>query len=80
VQRWNELAGRQVQDRILMIDYAPAQARSKGVISIPSCGWGQSEATMDKAPCASPPPTADGVEELYYQLVDIHAIAVMQLA
>jgi hypothetical protein len=35
---------------------------------------------MDKAPCASPPPTTDRVEELYYQLVDIHAIAVMQLA
>jgi hypothetical protein len=27
------------EERILMIDYAPTRARSKGVILTPSCGW-----------------------------------------
>jgi hypothetical protein len=49
---------------------------SKGVISTPSCGWGQAEATVAKPPSASPPPTVDGVDKLYRQLAEIHAIAV----
>jgi hypothetical protein len=32
-----------------MMDYAPARARSKGVISIPSCGCDQAEAVTAKA-------------------------------
>jgi hypothetical protein len=28
------------EEKILMMDYTPAQAQSKGVISTPSCGWG----------------------------------------
>jgi hypothetical protein len=63
-----------------MIDYAPTQARSKGVISTPSCGWGQAEATVTRAPSASPLPTADGVDKLYCELMEIHAIAAAQLA
>jgi hypothetical protein len=62
-----------------MIDYAPARARSKGLISTPSCGWGQVEATVAKAPSTSPLPTTDGVDKLYHQLVEIHAITATQL-
>jgi hypothetical protein len=67
-------------ERILMMDYAPARARSKGVISTPGCGWGQAKAAVAKALIASPLPTADGVDKLYCQLVKIHVIAAVQLA
>jgi hypothetical protein len=33
-----------------------------------------------KALSTSPPPTADRVDKLYHQLVEIHAIATAQLA
>jgi hypothetical protein len=36
---------------------------------------GQAEAAVAKAPSASPPPTSDGVDKLYHQLVEIYAIA-----
>jgi hypothetical protein len=62
-----------------MIDYAPTQARSKGVISTPSCGWGQVEVVVAKAPSASPLPTTDRVDKLYRQLAEIHATTTMQL-
>jgi hypothetical protein len=52
-----------------MMDYAPTRARSKGVISTPSCGCGQ--AVVAKAPSASPLSTADVVDKLYHQLVVI---------
>jgi hypothetical protein len=47
-----------------MMDYAPARARSKGVISTPSCGWGQAKATVAKAMSVAPLPTTDGVDKL----------------
>jgi hypothetical protein len=59
-----------------MIDYAPTQARSKGVISTPSCGWGQAEATVAKALSPSPPPTTNVMDKL----VEIHAITATKLA
>jgi hypothetical protein len=68
------------EERILMIDYTPARGRSKGVISTPSRGWGQADAIVAKALRASPPPAADGVDKLYRQVMEIHAIAAMQLA
>jgi hypothetical protein len=67
------------EDKILMIDYAPTQARSKGVISTPSCGWGQVEVVVAKAPSASPLSTADRVDKLYRQLAEIHATTAVQL-
>jgi hypothetical protein len=63
-----------------MMDYAPIRAQSKGVIPTPSYGWGQAEATMAKAPSASPPPITDGVDKLYHQLAKICASATAQLA
>jgi hypothetical protein len=65
-------------ERILMMDCVPTRARS-GVVSTPSHGWDQAEATAAMALCVSPPPIADGVDELYHQLVEIHAIAATQL-
>jgi hypothetical protein len=71
-----------LEERILMMDYAPDRVRSKGVVSTPSCGWGQAEAeaVVAKAPSTSPLPTADEVDKLYHQLAEIHAIAIAQLA
>jgi hypothetical protein len=66
-------------ERILMMDCVPTRARSKGVVSTPSHGWYQAEATAAMALCVSPPPIADGVDELYHQLVEIHAITATQL-
>jgi hypothetical protein len=62
-----------------MMHYAPTQARFKGSISTPSCGWGKVEAAATKAPSTSPPPITDGVDKLYRQLVEIHTIAAVQL-
>jgi hypothetical protein len=49
------------------------------VISIPSRGWGLAEAVMTKALSVSPPPTADGLDKMYHQLAEIHAITITQL-
>jgi hypothetical protein len=50
------------------------------VISTASCGWGLAEATVTKALSISPPPTTNGVDKLYHQLAEIHAIFASQLA
>jgi hypothetical protein len=63
-----------------MMDYVPTRARSKGVVSTPSCGWGQVGAATAKALSISPPPITHGVDKLYRQLLQIHAITEAQLA
>jgi hypothetical protein len=60
-----------------MIDYAPIQAWGKGEAPTASREGGQAAA---KALNASHPPTIDGVDKLYHQLAEIHAIADAQLA
>jgi hypothetical protein len=65
------------EERILMIDYAPVRARGKGEAPTASGEGGQAAA---QALNASPSPTADGVDKLYCQPVEIHAIAAAQLA
>jgi hypothetical protein len=92
MQQWNELDGGQAAvaaclcaplwheplpegERILMMDYVPSRARSKGVVSTPSHGWGQAEAAAAKALSVSPP-TIDGVDKMYHQLAEIHAIVI----
>jgi hypothetical protein len=70
-------------ERIMMVDLTTTQAQAKGVT--PSTnraggGGGETEAAVAKPPNALPPPTTDGVDMLYHQLVEIYAIAVMQLA
>jgi hypothetical protein len=59
------------EERILMMDCTPVQAQGKGEAPIASREGGHP---------ASPPPTADGVDKLYHQLAQIHAIAAAQLA
>jgi hypothetical protein len=66
-------------ERFLMMDYVPTRARSKGVVCTPTRGWGQAEATLAMALSVSPPPIADGVDKLYHQVAEIHAIATAQL-
>jgi hypothetical protein len=67
-------------ERILIIDLASTQARAKGVAPTASCEEGHTEAAAARPPKASPPPTANEVDNRYNQLVEIHAIAAMQLA
>jgi hypothetical protein len=59
-----------------MIDYAPIQARGKREALTANRGGGQA---MAKALSASPPPIVDGVDKMYHQLVEIHAIVGAQL-
>jgi hypothetical protein len=69
-----------MEERILMIDYALAQARSEGKVNAPHHQGGLTKATKAKAVSISPPPTADEVDRLYRQLAEIHAISAAQLA
>jgi hypothetical protein len=64
------------EERILMIDYAPVRAQSKGEAPTASHEGGQAAA---KALNASPPPTTDRVDKMYHQLAEIHAITATQL-
>jgi hypothetical protein len=72
------------EERILMMDYVSTPSRAKGVDPPPpllmSCEEGHTEATAARPPKASSPPTIDGVDKMYRQLVKIHAIVAMQLA
>jgi aminoglycoside phosphotransferase (APT) family kinase protein len=52
-----------------MMDFASTQAQAKEVA--PSAA---------KPPSTSPPLTADGVDKMYHQLAEIHAIPTAQLA
>jgi hypothetical protein len=62
-----------------MVDFASTQTRAKGVSPSANREGGQTEATMAKPLNASPPPTIDGVDRLYHQLAEIHAITITQL-
>jgi hypothetical protein len=67
-------------ERILMVDFASTQAWVKEVALSASRERGQTEAAADKPPSTSPLLTINGVEKMYHQLEDIHAIAAEQLA
>jgi hypothetical protein len=62
-----------------MMDFASTQARAKEVAPPSRREGGQTEAAVAKPLNASPPLTADRVDKLYHQLVEIHAIAAAQL-
>jgi hypothetical protein len=62
-----------------MVDYASTQAQTKGVAPSASREGSQAEAVVAKPLNASSPPTADGVDRLFHQLVEIHAITTAQL-
>jgi hypothetical protein len=68
------------EERILMMDYAHVQAWGKGEALPTSHEGSLAMAATTKALSASPPPTINGVDRLYHQLVEIHAIATAQLA
>jgi hypothetical protein len=61
-------------ERIIMVDFVATQARAKGVAPSANLEGGQTEATAAKPLNALPPPIADGVDRLYRQLAEIHAI------
>jgi hypothetical protein len=65
------------EERILTIDYALVRAQGKGEAPTASHEEGLAVA---KALNASPLPTADGVDKLYLQPTEIHAVVITQLA
>jgi hypothetical protein len=67
---------------IVMIDYAPAQARFEGEVTARHRRGGLPGATVAKVVTFSPPPTFNEVDRLYHQQAEIHAIGdgVAQLA
>jgi hypothetical protein len=66
--------------RILMMDYASTQARTKGVARTASREEGHTKAAMTRPLKASPPPAINGVDKMYCQLEEIHAISTVQRA
>jgi hypothetical protein len=63
----------------LMMDFTSTQARAKGVAPTTSCEESHTEAVAARPLKASPPPTVDGVDKMYCQLAEIHALAATQL-
>jgi hypothetical protein len=61
------------------MDYAAIEAQPEVVSSTHHCQWDPAEATVAMTMSLSPPPTADKVDRLYRQLVEIHTIVVAQL-
>jgi hypothetical protein len=58
-----------------MMDSTSTQAWAKGVTPNASREEGHTEAAAASPMKASPPPIADGVDRMYCQLAEIHAIA-----
>jgi hypothetical protein len=67
-------------ERILMVDFASTQDQAKEVAPPASRKGEQANAAAAKPLSTSPPLTTDGMDKMYLQLVEIHAIAAMQLA
>jgi hypothetical protein len=63
-----------------MVDFASTQARAKELPPSTNHEGDQDEATAAKPLSASPPLIANGVDKMFRQLTEIHAIATMQLA
>jgi hypothetical protein len=66
-------------ESILMVDLATAQAQAKGAALSANCEEGQTKDAVAKPLNAPLPPSADGVDMLYHQLAEIHAITATQL-
>jgi hypothetical protein len=67
-------------ERILTMDFTSTQAWAKEVAPPASHEGGQTEVVVTKPLSASSPLTADKVDKMYCQLVEIHAITAAQLA
>jgi hypothetical protein len=63
-----------------MMDFGSTEARAKEVAPPATREGGHMEAAAAKPLSASPLLTADGVDKMYHQLVEIHAITAAQLA
>jgi hypothetical protein len=63
-----------------MVGFASTQAQAEEVAPPANHERGQAEATAAKLLSASPPLTTDGVDKMYRQLAEIHAITATQLA
>jgi hypothetical protein len=60
-----------------MADFAAAQARAKGATPSANREEGKTGAVATKAPSTLPSLIVDGVDRMYCQLADIHAIVVV---
>jgi hypothetical protein len=58
-----------------MVDFTSIQAQAKQGSPPASREGGKAKATVAKPLSSSPPLSADGVDKMYYQLTEIHAIA-----
>jgi hypothetical protein len=67
-------------ERILMMDFASTLAHAKGLAPAASREEGRAEAAAARPPKALPLPTVDGVDKMYHQLAEIHAITAVKLA
>jgi hypothetical protein len=63
-----------------VVDFAATQARAKEAPPFANREEGQTRAAVTKTLSALPPPTTDGVDMMYHELVEIHAITAAQLA
>jgi hypothetical protein len=63
-----------------MMDFASTPAHAKGVAPTISHEEGRVESVVARPLKASPPPTTNGVDKMYRQLVEIHTITTAQLA
>jgi hypothetical protein len=73
---WHEPALK--TERILMVDFGSTQARAKEVAPPANREEGQADTAIAKSPSASLSLTTDGVDKMYHQLTEIHAIAAAQ--
>jgi hypothetical protein len=60
---------------IMMVFFNSTQARAKGVTPSASHEGGRTKVAAGKPMSTSPPPIANGVDRMYLQLAEIHAIA-----
>jgi hypothetical protein len=65
--------------RILMVDLTTTEAQAKGVAPSANRMEGQIEAAAAKPLNVLPPPSVDGADRLYHQLIEIHTIGATQL-
>jgi hypothetical protein len=65
---------------ILMVDVTSTQAQAKELAPLVPQAEAQARAAGGKSPKTPPPLTADGLDMMYRQLVEIHAISTAQLA
>jgi hypothetical protein len=66
-------------ERILMLDFTSTQTQAKDLTPLVCQGKARTKVVAAQSPSASPPLTVDGVNRMYRQLAQIHAIPTAQL-